>query len=261
MGGSIYIPRGRAREYAPLALNLYAGCPHGCRYCYAPDVVRRDRVEFHELAYTRPGILDTLARDLKSERELTMDHPVLLCFTSDPYHPGDTSATREAIIALHAYGHPVHILTKGGLRAGRDFDLLGVLLQDALAATLTFTSSRDSQKWEPLAAPPEERLAMLERAHDRGITTWASLEPVIDPPQSLELIKFAAPFTDLFKVGTWNHDAQARTIDWANFGRRAIGDLEALGKPYYIKRDLYERLDPDMQAKADQMNERTGLPL
>lgn len=32
----IYEPKGRAREYAPLACNLYMGCTHGCKYCYAP---------------------------------------------------------------------------------------------------------------------------------------------------------------------------------------------------------------------------------
>ena len=26
----IYEPRGRAREYSPLAVNLYRGCSHGC---------------------------------------------------------------------------------------------------------------------------------------------------------------------------------------------------------------------------------------
>ena len=31
----IYEPKGKAREYSPLAVNLYRGCSHGCLYCYA----------------------------------------------------------------------------------------------------------------------------------------------------------------------------------------------------------------------------------
>ena len=31
--GMIYEPRGRAREYSPLALNVYNKCDHFCRYC------------------------------------------------------------------------------------------------------------------------------------------------------------------------------------------------------------------------------------
>ena len=34
----IYEPKGKALEYAPLACNLYKGCPHGCRYCYGPTL-------------------------------------------------------------------------------------------------------------------------------------------------------------------------------------------------------------------------------
>lgn len=33
----IYEPKGRAREYANLAANLYSGCIHGCVYCYVPQ--------------------------------------------------------------------------------------------------------------------------------------------------------------------------------------------------------------------------------
>lgn len=37
----IYEPKGRAREYSPLALNYYKGCTHGCRYCYVPNMIGR----------------------------------------------------------------------------------------------------------------------------------------------------------------------------------------------------------------------------
>jgi len=45
-------------------------------------------------------------------------------------------------------------------------------------------------------------------------------------------------FVDLFKVGKINYNPIEKTIDWARFGREAIGLLESLGKEYYIKEDL-----------------------
>ena len=42
----IYQPKGKAREYSPLAANLYLGCNHGCKYCYAPSIRFQTRQDF-----------------------------------------------------------------------------------------------------------------------------------------------------------------------------------------------------------------------
>jgi DNA repair photolyase len=47
----------------------------------------------------------------------------MLNFTSDPYHPGDTSLTRAALEILIEYGLGFCTLSKGGTRALRDIDL------------------------------------------------------------------------------------------------------------------------------------------
>lgn len=240
----VYEPAGRAREYAPLALNLYAGCTHGCRYCYAPAACHKNPVAFHAAATPRADLLAKLERELVRRPNGPDDDgdypPVLLCFTSDPYQPlaAETGLTRGAIELLHAHNYPVHVLTKGGTRAAADFDILGERPGDAFAATLTFTDPDDSAAWEPNAAPPDDRLEALSLAHAAGITTWASLEPVLDPEQTLELIRRTHRYVDLFKVGTLNHHEHAHTIDWPAFARRAVALLDELGASYYLKQDL-----------------------
>ena len=79
---------------------------------------------------------------------------------------------------------------------------------------------------------------MTSSINSRGIRTWVSLEPVIDPEQSIELIKQTHEFVDLYKVGKLNHDPLADTIDWRRFGWDAKGLLESLKKAHYIKQGL-----------------------
>jgi DNA repair photolyase len=248
----LYQPSGRAFEYAPLALNLYRGCSHACTYCYAPSATRSPREDFAQ-AVPRAGVIEALETQLSKGRIPNDSPAALLCFTCDPYQPCDREygLAGKAIDILHRYGLGAHVLTKGGFRAYRDFtpwrhtvsghprrSMLGDHDEDAFACTLTFTEEEQSREWEPLAAPPRERIEALKEAHDRDIRTWASMEPVIDPEQSLELIAMAAPYVDLFKVGRWNHDARANAIDWKDFGHRAVNLLTDLGKDYYIKDDL-----------------------
>ena len=53
----IYEPKGRAREYSPLAANLYRGCGHGCIYCYAPAVTFTAREVFRSHPCPRQDVL------------------------------------------------------------------------------------------------------------------------------------------------------------------------------------------------------------
>ena len=62
---AIYEPKGKALEYAPLALNLYDACPHGCTYCYCPAVLHRPPASFFVAGQPREGILAAVERDAK----------------------------------------------------------------------------------------------------------------------------------------------------------------------------------------------------
>jgi DNA repair photolyase len=163
---------------------------------------------------------------------------VLLCFTCDPYQSIDTlyQLSRQAIEVLHAHRLNVMILTKGGNRAERDFDLL--TSGDWFGVTLTNLDSNLSLRWEPGAALPEERMASLRTAHAMGIKTWVSLEPVIYPEVTLEIIRQTHDFVDRFKVGKMNYHPHSRTIDWYHFASEVDALLDDLKCDYYIKEDL-----------------------
>jgi DNA repair photolyase len=131
---AIYKPRGAALEYSPLAVNLYTGCPHGCKYCYVPGCLRKTPEEFHGAYTPRKNIVAMIQCDLEEMEKAQDKRTVLLCFTCDPY-PGDDMVTREVLERFREFNQPFQLLTKGGMRAVRDFDLYKP--GDAYAATLT----------------------------------------------------------------------------------------------------------------------------
>lgn len=227
---TIYKPKGAAAEYGDYALNIYTGCPHRCYYCFAPQVLHREREVFHSYVEPRKNIVAELRRKL--ELEQITGELVHLCFTCDPYPTGyGTATTREVIQALKEYGNHVQILTKGSGR--RDFDLLDS--GDWYGVTIS-CGLEMAAKAEPHAEIVGRRIADIILAKSMGIHTWVSFEPVLDPAMVLKCIKVCACTIDKVKIGKLNYHPSE--IDWAKFGREAGALCREMGLDYYIKDSL-----------------------
>ena len=236
----IYKPKGKALEYSQLAANLYKGCGHACVYCFAPKATFTDREVFSSKEYIRPrpNVIEQLKKD--AVKYQGTDKPVLLSFTTDPYQPANDKfgITREALKILLHHDIPVTILTKGGFAACKDFDLLARHPGNAFSVTLTTDDPQESLKWEPGAWSPVGRIESLYIAHMKGIKTWVSFEPVINPDAVIRLIRRTHSYIDLYKVGKLNYHPLAKTIDWKQFLFRVEAELDKYGKERYIKKDL-----------------------
>lgn len=234
----IYQPRGAALEYSPLALNLFIGCEHGCKYCYAPSCMFKKREDYKINIKIRKNVLELLKKDLI---EMNMAHDkrrVLLCFITDPYQDNYKfcEITHKALELFKAYNVPMQVLTKGGMRAARDFYLYKKT--DAYASTLTFYDEKKSLLWEPKAAIPSERIKSIKKAKEKGIETWVSFEPVIEPEETYKLFKVTKDFTDLYKIGKINRFNTGIEVDWKKFTHNIIEMCEKNNKKYYIKDSL-----------------------
>ncbi len=225
----IYEPKGAAKEYGDLALNIYTGCPHRCYYCFAPGVLHRAKEEFHSHVAPRPGIIEETRKQV--ERENITGKLIHLCFTCDPYPTGyDSSTTREIIKILKDHGNHVQILTKGV--GYRDLDLLDG--EDWYGITLDgsekITFERAPDKWWTLCA------AMTE-----PVKTWVSFEPVVNASGVLEMLEAVADGVDKVKIGKLNYHPS--DIDWKKFGREAEALCQRLGLDYYIKDSLRKEME------------------
>lgn len=236
-----YEPKGEAREYAPLAVNLRVGCEHGCLYCYGPLAFRKKRDAFHANVRTRQNALEMLEHDAKILRENGDDRQMLLSFATDPYSPNETKTglTRKAIEILIDNRLRFTVLTKGGSRAARDFDLLAEYDKCSFGTTLVFASQEDADHWEPDAASIADRIETLKAANERGIRTWVSMEPVIDPAQAISLVKMLHPVVSHWKIGKLNYNKDVSSkVDWPDFKADITSILDGLGADYYLKNSL-----------------------
>lgn len=240
---AIYEPKGAAREYSPLALNYVRGCDHGCVYCYVPKMMKRFNKNYiHSEVYMKEE--NKLKKEIErsARKYKKSDKQVFLSFTTDPYSHfnNETKFTRWVLNTLLYYNIPVSILTKGGRNVLQDLDVIKLFGDNIqIGASLTFTSSEDSLKWEKNGALPKERFETLRILHENGVKTWASMEPVIYPDQSLDIMHITNKYVDAFKIGKLNHFKKHEDkFDWTSFLNSAISIMRKYNKKFYIKNDL-----------------------
>ncbi len=245
----IYEPRGKAGEYAQLAVNLFTGCRHACEYCFAPLVLHKKAGEFHTKIEPRRNILKNLMLDAE---ELAGDpREILLCFTCDPYQgPVTCDTTRRALKILGTHNLKATVLTKGGSEAIRDFDIMQEF-NFSFGTSLTFWKDVDRMEFEPLAATVGDRMEAIRIAKEKyGLKTWVSLEPVIDPAQALLVIKSLHSVVDHWKVGKINYNPDLENkVNWFEFYHNVTRLLDHYQADYYIKQSLKMYAD-----------DRKGLP-
>ncbi len=181
----------------------------------------------------------------RSWRSPVMRAPeILLSFQGDVYQPAEVGLgiTRTAIEILIEHGLPFTILTKGGRRAMRDFDLLEEYPKARFGSTIIFDNELYVFDWEPNAATFYSRAVTIQSAKRRGIKTWVSLEPVIDPDQALRIVDELRLDVDAWKVGKINYHPEIESkVDWIKFREDIKAKFAEYGiTDYYLKRSLTE---------------------
>lgn len=234
----IYEPTGMAREYSPYACNIYIGCSHRCKYCYAPHTLQRSEDNYFGVPSPRKNVLRGIEKDLQSQK---YEKQILLSFIGDVYcdNTDNSQTTREALQLLNAYEAPVAVLTKGISKALRDLDIFKAFgSRIMVGSTLTFMDEEKSKEWESGAELPSVRLAALKTLHDNGIRTFASFEPCLDPAESLKLIKKTLEdnSVDHYKIGKVNnYKGMDKGVDWTAYLKEVLELLRTHNKQIYVK--------------------------
>ncbi len=192
------------------ALNPYRGCQTGCRYCYAPAVLRDSR-PWGTYVEVKRNIPSVLAREVRRAQPGVVG----IGTVTDGYQPveGRFLVTRYCLEVLHRYAWPVSIQTKSSLVL-RDVDLLAGFTKADVGVTITTLDERTARAIEPLASPPSRRLETLRQLNAAGIETWAFIGPILPGSTDRTLEPLVAGIADTgtkrvlvdrlrLKEGTW----------------------------------------------------------
>ncbi len=157
------------------SLNPYRGCAHGCKYCYAPNILRIPRQDWGAFVQVKRNIPKVLMSELKNKKKGIVG----ISTTTDPYQPLEEiyKLTRLCLIQLQRYDFPVSIITKSPL-VTRDIDILTEFSQAEVGLTITTNEDSERLKMEPWVSSIESRIQALKRCGDSGITTYAFLGPL-----------------------------------------------------------------------------------
>lgn len=204
-GKAIYNPTGKAGEYSRWACNFYTGCSNNCDYCYCKRGVLSstwsDTAKLKKCFKDKDHALWIFKKELLAKLEELRQYGLFFTFTSDPLLEKTIDLTVRAVDICLANNVPVQLLTKRAywLEGYMPFPFL--IKRDlkkliAFGFTLTGVDAR-----EPGASPNGERIKAIAQLHAAGFKTFASIEPVIDFANSLDVIHRTLGVCDLYKIG------------------------------------------------------------
>ena len=201
MNKTIYMPKGKAGEYAKYACNFYVGCSNDCAYCYCKKgllghAMGKPQATLKKCFMDKPHAYGAFLKEFSDLQVELRQHGLFFSFTTDPLLPETQELTNAAVLYAVDNGVPCQILTK---RA--DFKILQSFdnFTDKIAYGFTLTGCDDL---EPGASSNIERIERMRELHEKGFKTFASIEPVINLAASYKMIELSIDYCDLYKIGT-----------------------------------------------------------
>jgi DNA repair photolyase len=167
------------------SINPYAGCEHGCVYCYArPSHAYYDLspgLDFETQIFAKPNAAELLRQEFS--RPGYRCELIVIGANTDPYQPieRDRALTRQLLEVMLEFKHPVGITTKSAL-VERDIDILAPLAELGLVEVFMSIGTLDgdiARTLEPRASAPYRRIKAIERLSGAGIPTGVLVAPII----------------------------------------------------------------------------------
>ena len=167
------------------SMNPYAGCEHGCLYCYARNSHEywgySAGLDFETKILVKRNAPELLRQTLSDPKWQVA--PIMLAGNTDCYQPAERTyqLTRDLLRILLDFRHPVGLITKNALIL-RDMDLLRELARYQLVHVyVSINTLREEVRrlLEPRTVRAELRLRVIKTLSEAGIPVGVMVAPII----------------------------------------------------------------------------------
>ncbi len=167
------------------SMNPYAGCEHGCIYCYARNVHEywgySAGLDFERKIIVKMNAPQMLRKFLMHPKWDA--HPIMLSGNTDCYQPAEQKyrLTRGLLEVCNEFNQPVGILTKNSWII-KDKDILQEMAKKKLvSAMVSVTSFNEDLRriMEPRTTTAKQRLKVIEELSNAGIHMGIMMGPMI----------------------------------------------------------------------------------
>lgn len=243
---------------ADFVINPYVGCPHGCRYCYAPCVAH-SRTEREEpwgqyLDVKRPSVPIEPAKIFRKD--------ILLSSMTDPYNPYEerSRVTRDILRSLLPAQPNITILTKSALVV-RDIDIFREFPH--VKVIFSFSSLNDGFRrvMEPHASAPARKMEALAALHEAGIETSVMAAPIFPAiTECSAIIESAARYVSHMNFDGLNLRSRNRESMLSLLGR-LYPHLRPLYHDIYIngRKDYWQALRKEIEGQCRKEGVRASI--
>jgi len=168
------------------SLNPYSGCAFSCRYCYVREmpIQRFKDIPWGEWLDIKTNAAENYRNEIIKLRKKNKPVNIFMSSATDPYQPIERNTNITRGILEEMIENPpdfLQIQTRSPLIT-RDIDLL-VKLKDKCGILVSMTIETDREDMKQIFAPYAPginlRLKALKEIHDAGISTQASISPVL----------------------------------------------------------------------------------
>ena len=253
-------PKFGTREWAEHNKNIYLGCKHNCRYCYARhNAIKRFKQVSNADEWEQPKLKE---QEFNRKAVLFTDGRIMYPTQHDivPEHLDNHIKYLRKWLAV---GNHILIVSKPHFACIQRIcdEFKDYKKQIVFRFTIGSLNNDVLKFWEPGAPDYLERKDALEYAFNMGYQTSISCEPILDEDIAMMVYELLPFITDTIWLGKMNFiRSRVDTSNWKPEDWKYMSKVETVVKDDFIL-DLYDEFKDNPKVKwKESVKKVVGLP-